>query len=551
MKLRQILALLLALITVFTVASCGKDGDTETQTTESSKESESETKMEDERITPEQLGISSADVKAMLDDLQKANLNMHSILVMKDSKIVAEAYADGYDENSLQRMYSVSKSFVGMAIGVLASDSDYDVSIEDKVCDYFKNNPKYATAVANADRRIKDTTIRDLLTMTSPYNKGSSYKGDSDTDWVMTFFTNSNDYALKEPGKTYLYDTGGTHLLGALVEEVTGKDFLEYLQEKALDEIGFSENAWCANAPEGYAWGGSGVLCTTRDLALFANLVMHEGEYGGKQLLPKEYVQQATKKQVDNSSEMGGEESYASHFYAAGYGYQIWKADYTEKSFAFIGMGDQNALCIPELDLLFVCTADNQGMSNTRTRIFQAFDENILQNISDTPLEENAEALALMDEALDEMKLPALRNMKSAPKAINGVTYATKSNAKISEFTLSFDGDNGTFKYKTPRGEKQLTFKLGENEFCTLQEPQYSGDTISVGNGKGYRSACSGSWLNDKTFVLSVQVVDDYLGNMKLTFEFDGNNKVKLTVKKNAEWFLYEYDINGVTYSKK
>ncbi len=551
--MKRILAGLLTLLILLSCAACAEGGDEQqTGATEAPTTKEEATTMKPTELpeptgtTPEQMGISSADIQEAIEGLEGAGLAMHSVLVMRHGEIIAEGYAEGYDENTLQRMYSVSKSFVGMAIGVLADEGKID--LDGCVVDYFKANPKYASAIEKADRRIKETTVRDLLKMTSPYNKGSSYKGNSDTDWVMTFFTNSNNYALKEPGTKYLYDTGGTHLLGALVEEVTGLDFLEYLQEKALDRIGFTQSAWCVNAPEGYAWGGSGVLCTTRDLAKFAQLVMQNGLWEGEQLLPADYVKAATSFQVDNSIE--GD----TKFYGQGYGYQIWITSYTERSFAFIGMGDQLAICIPEEELIFVCTADNQGMSDrARDKIFTLFEEHILNKASDKELPENREAYYALQAVLDGMKLPVLDGKASTGMLakINGVTFASASSSKISEFTLSIEGNEGILTYKTPRGEKTIAFGIGENKSFVLDEPQYSGNTIGRANGEGYTSVASGAWIDAVCFVISVQVVDDYLGNMRLTFDFTSENEVKVTIKKTAEWFLDEYSMTGEVFSRK
>ena len=67
-----------------------------------------------------------------------------------------------------------------------------------------------------------------------------------------------------------------------------------------LRELGFSEEAWCIKAPEGNSWGGSGVICTTRDLARLALVYMNNGRIGGKQYLSEEYVKAATSRQIDN-----------------------------------------------------------------------------------------------------------------------------------------------------------------------------------------------------------------------------------------------------------
>lgn len=485
-------------------------------------------------VTPEQVGISSREIAAMLQEYQKEGLSMHSIIVMRHGEIVAEAYAEPFDENSLHRMYSVSKSFVSIAVGTLEAEGK--ISIYDTIDKYF---PDYVNE--DTDERIAKTKIVDLLRMASPFRKGSTYNGKTDMNWTATFFTAK---VGKEPGTEYLYDTSATHILGVIVERVTGMDFLEYLKQKALLEIGFSEDAWCVKAPEGYAWGGSGVMCTSRDLAAFANLVMNKGEYNGKQLLPAAYIEAATSKQIETAAVEGN-----SDYYGKGYGYQIWINPY---GFAFMGMGNQHAYCVPEKDLVFVCTADNQGNSDAAGIIYSLLEEHILKKLSDEPLKEDAEGYAQMQAAIEDMSIPYQTGALTSTRlsVVDGATYVcTSDNANISSFRLDFDGDTGVLTYDTPRGQKKLTFGIGKNVECILDERQYSGESINHPNGRGYRSLCSGAWKTATHFILKVQVIDDYFGNMTMVFDLDGTPS--LTVTKTAEWFLDEYKMSNVTYKKQ
>lgn len=503
---------------------------------ESESDSESETELElDLSRAPEKYGISSADITSVVEGLAEKGLSMHSVLVMRHGEVVAEGYAEPFDENSLHRMYSSSKSFVAIAIGVLEAEGK--ISINDTIDKYF---PEQVTD--DTDPRIAKAKIVDLLRMASPYEKVASC-GDGQEDWIYEFF---NGTPQKQPGTTFKYDTGATHILGTIVERVSGKDFLTYLKDEALLEIGFSEDAWCIKAPEGYAWGGSGVMCTSRDLALFANLVMNKGEYNGKQLLPREYVEAATSYQISTAPDPDS----GTPFYGSGYGYQIWMNPY---GFAFMGMGNQFAYCIPDKDLVIVCTADNQGNGDAPTIIYEHFEKYIIKKVSDEPLADDPEAYAEMLVALENMELPYV-NGKEISKRINtidGKTYVCNdSKGKISSFVLDFDGDEGVLTYDTPRGKKELRFGIGKNVECILDEPQYYGETIGTPNGKGYRSYCSGAWKSDAIFVMKVQVIDDYFGNMTLTFNFSGTSP-KLTVVKSAEWFLDEYKMTNVEYTKK
>ena len=69
----------------------------------------------------------------------------------------------------------------------------------------------------------------------------------------------------------------------------------------SLDDIGFSKDSYCIQAPGGHSFGDSGVMCTPRDLLLFARLMMNEGSYDGVQYLDRAYCREATKKQLDNN----------------------------------------------------------------------------------------------------------------------------------------------------------------------------------------------------------------------------------------------------------
>lgn len=481
--------------------------------------------------TPEAVGISSENIKELINALRREGLSMHSVVVMRYGEVVAEGYADPIDENTLHRMYSVSKSFTAMAVGLLADSGA--ISLTDTIDTYF---PEYVTA--DTDPRITATTIEDLLRMASPYN-GSSYSFDRN-DWVASFFEGT---VKKEPGTTFAYDTSATYLMCAIVERVSGLDFLEYLKQNALLEIGFSEDAWCVDAPDGYAWGGSGVMCTSRDLAAFANLVMHKGEYGGKQLLPRDFCEAATSKQIDTTS-------YSDKvIYGSGYGYQIWMNPH---GFGFMGMGSQNAYCIPEKDLVIVCTADTQGRSDAAVVIYELFEEYIINPAADTALPESPTAYADMQRALRNMEIPCQDGdvTSAAADTVNGVTFtAVAENTPFTDFTLTLDEEAGVgmLTYNTARGQKSITFGLGYNHLGALDEPQYSGATINTPKGEGYRCLASGAWESDTVFVLWVQVVDDYYGNMRLTFDFSGDG-ARVSGKKSAEAFLTEYVMQNAAF---
>ena len=86
-----------------------------------------------EKVTPESVGVKSEDIKKYVETLENANLSTHSIIMMRHGKVFYEAYWKPFDENFLHRMYSVSKSFVALAIGFLEQDGI--ISLDDKIVD--------------------------------------------------------------------------------------------------------------------------------------------------------------------------------------------------------------------------------------------------------------------------------------------------------------------------------------------------------------------------------------------------------------------------------
>ena len=132
--------------------------------------------------TPEREGLSSRAiyryVKAFVDD----NLAMHDVLILRHGKLIYEGYFRPQDETFQHRLYSCSKSFVSVAIGCLEQQGL--LSLDDPIVRYFPEK----MAGRTVDEYLRETTIRDLLRMASPYTRGGSYDGYMDA-WEESFFT--------------------------------------------------------------------------------------------------------------------------------------------------------------------------------------------------------------------------------------------------------------------------------------------------------------------------------------------------------------------------
>lgn len=478
--------------------------------------------------TPEEVGISSQDVRAFLKKLEVEGLYMHSVLIIRHGKLVAEGYYAPYTRATKHRMYSASKSFVSGAIGLLCDEGKLRLS--DKVHTFFPEFP-----AEELHPYIREATVEDLLMMASPHQ--TTYSLDPahpyGQKWAESFFYKP---PLKPAGTVFRYDTSSSYILDVIVERVTGKPFLEYMKDKMLRRLGFSEDAFCIESPEGYSWGGSGVICTPLDLAKYAYVYLCGGKVGGEQLLSEEYAKAAISKQISNDTF-----GYSDMFRNVGYGYQIWCRP--EGGFAFSGMGGQFVYGLPDKELLFVCTAFNQGRPDANHLIFDAFLNGIARRTSEKALPENKEAYAMLQKELSALSLyiPKGETHSAWEQKVQDVAYALEENPLGFQWVrFTFDGDAGVLHYENARGRKEIPFGLGKYKEIEFPEIHYSGRKIGMPRGKGYRCLAAAVWTDENRLLLRVNSIDDHLGNLGITFGFR-DTTIGVAAEKMAEGFWHDY----------
>ena len=485
-----------------------------------------------EKVKPEQVGVSSCDIKKYISMLENARLSTHSIIMMRHGKVFYENYWKPFDENFLHRMYSVSKSLVGIAVGFLEQDGL--ISLDDKIIDYFD-----ADITENACETVKMQTIRNMLMMSTGYPWIHSWWfGQKPADRLKHYFDSSSfEGGIRRiPGTIFEYDSMGSFVLGSMVEEVTGKSLMEYLREKLFDKIGVSKEAYCLKCPGGHSWGDSAILCTARDLAKVLLFVMNKGEWMGEQILNREYLETAASSLIDTNEGGFGPNSY-------GYGYQIWRT--SDNSFYFNGMGCQYAIAIPDKDMVFVINSDNQGNVTAASTIINPFFEIVANNASDEPIAENEKAYDELVKYSESLSLFALKGgvESSMQDKINGKLFKMNENPMgITEIKLVFEGGKGVLEYKNAQGDKKLYFGMEENAFGVFPQEGYAdmvGTEFAAGNY--YKCAASAMWTQDDKMEIAVQAIDKYFGRLLMRFAFPDENTIAVNMNKAAEDFFDEY----------
>ena len=480
-----------------------------------------------EKVTPESIGISSKAIYDFLAMLERRGATMHSIVMSRYGKIFSENYWAPFNKDSVHRMYSETKSYVAIAVGLLEEEGK--ISLDDKIVDYFKD-----CLGQTLPPFLDNLTIKDMLMMKTAGQTPGSY--DAKEFYRNKLYFNHKHHS--RPSNTYWeYDSNGSQILCALVEKISGKCLLDYLKEKLFNKMGTFKTAKVLKTKGGNSWGDSALVCTSRDMLSFAQLVSNYGVWEGKRLMNETYLKTATSKLTDNRM------THHKDSFHYGYGYQIWLA--RDDVFAFVGMGDELTICCPKKDFIFVCTADNQGEGELFRNImtFELLEE-IIDKFSDTPLSEDKENYEKLENLSKSLKLRAETGLLDSPfRAFlqDKVYVCDKNPMGITEFSFHFDDEKtGTFRYEK-QGVKEIKFGVNHNEFSKFPQTGYFDDVcFEPSDTVLYDSAVSLAWYEEKKIMLSIKIIDKHLGNMSICFGFR-DNAVAMYLRKTAEYFLHDY----------
>jgi CubicO group peptidase (beta-lactamase class C family) len=288
-------------------------------------------------IKPEDVGMDSELVEAMIEEIDLSGLDYDSIVVVHKGVVVAEKYYFIYKESTLHETYSVTKSVISALVGIALQQGCID-SIDDPVLAYFPDRE-----FQNLDDQKESLTIKDVLTMSSglAYDPDEMYDSE---DWAQ--------YTLDEPliyppGESWFYSNGGPQVLSALINQACEMDTLEFADQYLFKPLGITNYHWDLNV-EGNPNGSWGLELTPRDMAKFGYLYLHDGVWEGEQILPPDWVAASIRRyhKVPDPLEPW-------NFY---YGFLWWV--HGDGFYAAHGYKGQFIYLAPEQDLVVVITAN-------------------------------------------------------------------------------------------------------------------------------------------------------------------------------------------------
>ena len=328
------------------------------------------------RISPEEAGVRAQWVQDMVGAYARRGLRIHSFLLVRGGRVYAEGYYSPYHPAQYQTVYSLSKSFTSVAMGL--AEEEGILSLDERVLDLFAQEAQGI----QAGPELQSLTLRHLLRMSTGQPE-ERWEG----DFVRTFL---GVPFVDMPGKTFRYNTMATYMCAAALHR-RGVDLETYLQEKLFTPMGISGMHWM-RTEAGICAGGFGLSILPEVIAKFGVLILQDGVWEGRQLLPRAYLRAATSKQIDND---GG-----SPYWRTGYGYQFWMC----QNGSFRGDGMYGQLCVMnrEKDAVLAMTA---FVDDIQAELDVYFDE-VLGRMQDAPLPPDPAAEERLRAALSGLVCP-------------------------------------------------------------------------------------------------------------------------------------------------
>lgn len=424
--------------------------------------------------TPEQQGLDSNKLADVLDYIRRQKINAHSLLIVRNGYVVLDSYFYPYDETSLHDVASVTKSVTSMLIGA-AIEQGKIKNVKQPVLPFFPDR-----AVANRDARKEKITIENLLTMTSGLDcvskdseKTLREMKESD-DWVQFML---NLPMVEEPGRKFVYCSGGTHVLSAVISKTTGMNEKDFARQSLFQPLGIGDEIWPADA-KGISHGWGDLHLHPRDMAKLGYLWLNQGMWDGKRIVSADWVKESTRPQADT----GSETDY-------GYGWLV-RSHMTPVIYEASGRGGQRISVIPAKNMIVVFTGGGFPPGDIGNLLAGAVTSD--QSLPDNPsgvarLKESVCAATQPNEKKPVTPLPEIAGI------VSGKPYVFETNPlglKSISFTFSSPEDASVQLVFTNRPTE--TRRIGLNGIPLMSRDGRLGLPVGI----------TGYWENKNTFVL-------------------------------------------------
>jgi len=458
--------------------------------------------------TPEEQGVDSVALGDALDLIVRQRIPIHSLLMVRHGVVVLDASFFPDSASAPHDVASVTKSVTSLLTGI-AIDRGLVKSVKEPVLPLLK---------ASADDPLKRRmTVESLLSMTSGMSCGA-LNGAHTAEEELDAMRQSADwigYALKlpmrdEPGKQFAYCSVNNHLLSAVITAKTGMTLEAFAKQNLFGPLGIREWIWPADA-KGLNHGWGDLHLYPRDMAKLGYLFLHDGMWGERQVVSKQYVRDSAR-------------THAMVRQGVGYGYSWWlNLGHDPVIPEAEGRGGQRIAIVPDKDTVVVFTAGGAD-----TDVVAPF---LLRSLaSDGKLPANPAALGRVRQLLrDAAMAPGPMGPPELPeiaRKISGKRYAFEKNALgLQELTLVFARED----------EGRVVIRTSEEEWSGAVglDGVYR---ISPKGRLGLPMAVSGKWMNVDSFLLDVNLAAN-ITRILATVRFEGD-RVEVELKDTTGSFF-------------
>jgi len=233
--------------------------------------------------------------------------NVHSILVARGGRLVAEYYGAGRDQawgrdlgmvkfgpEVLHDLRSVTKSVTGLLYGIALGRG----RVPPPEALLQAQFPQYADLFADQERAGLTVGNALSLTMGMAWDEDFSYTDPRNSEAGMESAPDRLRYVLEQklvaaPGTKWIYSGGAVALVGALIERGTGMRLEAFAKEALFAPLGITKFEW-AQGRDKVASAASGLRLRPRDLLRIGQLVLAGGQWGGRQVVPRAWIETAT-----------------------------------------------------------------------------------------------------------------------------------------------------------------------------------------------------------------------------------------------------------------
>jgi CubicO group peptidase (beta-lactamase class C family) len=453
--------------------------------------------------TPEQQGLDSEQLAAGLQTINQKQIPIHSLMIVRNNYVVLNATFYPYDGQSPHNLGSVTKSVLTTLIGIAVEQGK--LSLEDKLVSFF---PEYS--IANLDSRKESITVRDLLTMSSGLDciglpsEATVQKMETSPDWVQFMLDRP---MTDRPGKTFVYCGGNMHLLSAVLQKAAGMTVLEYARQNLFEPLGFQEVAWPAD-PQGVNQGSGNLRMLPTDMARLGFLFLHGGQWAGRQIISRDWVNNAVRLQVGST-----------------YGYGWWiNEGASGREFYADGAGGQHIAVIPGLNIVLVTTGGGFSIDEVVPLLSSA-----LVNMT-APLPENPAGVAALNLVLGQIsQAPLPQTPATLPVIaahISGANYEFENNLlQLKSLLLGFSSSSeANVQFTFTDGGQSPVAEIGLDGVYRLTQGIGLDRAIRTKlETEGLSVGLRGSWLEARTFVIEYDTITNRYA-YRLEMHFEGEN---------------------------